>query len=368
MQDAEVVIDAAGELLAAAPSLEAASSGELLARRARLVDLATRGVAAELSVAAVAASSFRRLELMLEPHLGPAEATAAAEAVTSGHGLVVERHPLSSAGIFAGPTWVELGLAPPRPRVVTAGDSTGLEALEALEARLAACRSWSRSELIRWVRRAALRRLVYDTVHQLGRREAAKAAVLAVGGLVRAVNREAGRRLVEQGALDSQDDVDLLSDGELRLAMAGRPRSRGELARRARWLERYAAEGPLPARFTGRPPRAEIELPPGDRMEGWAASPGRVSGVAQVVASPLDGIEPGRVLVAEATDASWSPLFVDAVGIVLERGGPLSHAAILARELGVPAVLNVAGATTWLDGAEVVVDGDAGVVVRSGER
>ena len=70
---------------------------------------------------------------------------------------------------------------------------------------------------------------------------------------------------------------------------------------------------------------------------------------------------------AEATDASWSPLFVEAAGIVLERGGPLSHAAILARELGVPAVLNVAGATSLLDGLEVLVDGDAGVVVLTGE-
>jgi pyruvate,water dikinase len=69
------------------------------------------------------------------------------------------------------------------------------------------------------------------------------------------------------------------------------------------------------------------------------------------------------VLVAEATDASWAPLFVDAAAIVLERGGPLSHAAILSRELGVPAVLNVRGATRLLDGRLVTVDGDAGVVV-----
>jgi pyruvate,water dikinase len=67
--------------------------------------------------------------------------------------------------------------------------------------------------------------------------------------------------------------------------------------------------------------------------------------------------------VAEATDPSWSPLFMKAGAIVLDRGGPLSHAAILARELGVPAVLNVPGATRLLAGREVTVDGDAGIVI-----
>ena len=66
---------------------------------------------------------------------------------------------------------------------------------------------------------------------------------------------------------------------------------------------------------------------------------------------------------AETTDASWSPLFVRAGAIVVERGGPLSHGAILARELGLPAVLNVPGAASVLDGCVVSVDGDQGIVV-----
>jgi pyruvate,water dikinase len=73
---------------------------------------------------------------------------------------------------------------------------------------------------------------------------------------------------------------------------------------------------------------------------------------------------PGDVLVAHTTDASWSPLFLRAAAIVVEEGGPLSHAAILARELGVPAVVNVAGIVARLerDHADVVVDGDDGTV------
>jgi pyruvate,water dikinase len=68
--------------------------------------------------------------------------------------------------------------------------------------------------------------------------------------------------------------------------------------------------------------------------------------------------------VAVTTDASWAPLFMVAGAVVVEEGGPLSHAAIVARELGIPAVLNVPGVAARLRaGDRVTVDGDAGTVV-----
>ena len=75
-------------------------------------------------------------------------------------------------------------------------------------------------------------------------------------------------------------------------------------------------------------------------------------------------LEPGAVLVAPATDPSWVPLLLKAGALVVERGGPLSHAAIVAREFGLPAVLNIPDATTALDGVEEAqVDGTAGEVL-----
>jgi pyruvate,water dikinase len=85
------------------------------------------------------------------------------------------------------------------------------------------------------------------------------------------------------------------------------------------------------------------------------------------LSGPDDPLPKGSILLAEATDASWSPAFVDAGAIVLERGGPLSHAAILARELGVPAVLNVGAGVRSLDGRDLTVDGDSGIVVVHGD-
>jgi pyruvate,water dikinase len=71
----------------------------------------------------------------------------------------------------------------------------------------------------------------------------------------------------------------------------------------------------------------------------------------------------GEILVGRSTDPSWTPLFLVAAGIVMEQGGPLSHAAIIARELRLPAVLNVGGATRRIaTGTALSVDGTAGTV------
>jgi len=150
---------------------------------------------------------------------------------------------------------------------------------------------------------------------------------------------------------------------EIRSAFAGCPTPPNSLAGRRRWLRRFATEPPLPRVFVGVPEYAPVELPEGGRLDGWAASPGRYTGTARVVSEPDGTFEAGSILVAEATDASWSPLFLRAGAIIVDRGGPLSHAAILARELGVPAVLNVQGASQTLGGHRLTVDGDAGIVV-----
>jgi pyruvate,water dikinase len=119
--------------------------------------------------------------------------------------------------------------------------------------------------------------------------------------------------------------------------------------------------------FVGVPEPRPVEVPRGGRrLDGWAASAGRYTGTARFVSDGGERLEPGEILVAEATDASWSPLFLRAGAIVVDRGGPLSHAAILARELGIPAVLNVEGASRTLDGRRITVDGDAGIVVVLG--
>jgi pyruvate,water dikinase len=100
-------------------------------------------------------------------------------------------------------------------------------------------------------------------------------------------------------------------------------------------------------------------------LQGTGASGGRATGPPRVVRGPDDfgTVRPGDVLVCRETDPAWTPLFGVVAAVVTETGGLLSHAAIVARELGLPAVLGVPGAADALrDAAAVAVDGDAGTV------
>jgi pyruvate,water dikinase len=100
-------------------------------------------------------------------------------------------------------------------------------------------------------------------------------------------------------------------------------------------------------------------------MTGVPAAGGTARGIARVIATLAEAgrLRPGDVLVTRATDPAWTPLFPLVAAVVLEVGGQLSHGAIVAREYGVPAVVNVPGATTLIpDGQPIVVDGTAGRV------
>ncbi|MGY1633501.1 phosphoenolpyruvate synthase [Geodermatophilus sp. SYSU D01186] len=101
-------------------------------------------------------------------------------------------------------------------------------------------------------------------------------------------------------------------------------------------------------------------------VHGLAASPGRASGRVRVLLTPAEGgrLQDGEVLVAPLTNPDWMPTVRRASGLVTDTGGITCHAAIVARELGVPAVVGTRTATTTLtDGTEVTVDGDTGRVV-----
>ena len=360
--DAEIVVHAV-DGLGRGREVSSLATHDLAAYQFRLIDLAVRAAAAELAVASSAASSYRKIEVLLAPHLGDIEAGSWAERITSGHDIAVAPDVDASAAVFAGPTWSELGRAPPTEEDLHRTSTSGPDEWEQLISTLRSKASWGERGLFTAMRTRALRHVVAETTTLLKRREASKAALLRLGGEVRRTMLEQGARLTEQGVLDDPADVELLTMSEMRSAFAGRPVPPNTLAGRRRWLQRFAAEPPLPRVFVGVPEHAPLELPEGGRFDGWAASPGRFTGTATVVSDPDTPFEPGAILVAEATDASWSPLFLKAGAIVVDRGGPLSHAAILARELGVPAVLNVQGASRLFDGRRLTVDGDAGVVI-----
>jgi pyruvate,water dikinase len=212
-------------------------------------------------------------------------------------------------------------------------------------------------------------------------RERTKTNCIRVVHEQRLAARELGRRLVEQGILDTVEQVFMFTDGELDdlVALAhGRPivaipdpRQTAQ-EREAFYLSLFELEPPFVT--NGAPPpvaewprraTAATPAPAGTVLTGIPGCPGVVRGRARVVLDPTDprGLQPGEVLVAPITDPSWTPLFVPAGGVVVDVGAQITHAVIVSRELGLPCVVSVTGATRTIpDGALVEIDGAAGTV------
>ena len=111
--------------------------------------------------------------------------------------------------------------------------------------------------------------------------------------------------------------------------------------------------------------QAEAEMPTfSEEQKGTGCSAGIVTAAARVIHDPrTESLTPGDILVARHTDPGWIAVFSNASAIVVERGSLLSHTAIVARELGIPCVVGLKGATRWIQNGETIgVDGARGVV------
>ncbi|HET7461193.1 MAG TPA: PEP-utilizing enzyme, partial [Longimicrobium sp.] len=179
----------------------------------------------------------------------------------------------------------------------------------------------------------------------------------------RAAIVEVGRRLAARGAIGAADDVFFLRKQTLVALMeGGAPGGAADEARRNR-AEYDAAKERTPPRVYGE----AVETPADGALRGLPGSPGVAEGPVCLVHGVEDfaRFTPGSVLVARTTNPAWTPLFYSAVAVVTESGGPLSHGAVTAREVGVPAVMAVHGALSALrDGERVRVNGGQGVVSR----
>jgi phosphohistidine swiveling domain-containing protein len=198
-------------------------------------------------------------------------------------------------------------------------------------------------------------------------REVGKAAFLQAIDGARAAAREIGDRLVEHDAIDDREDVFFATLHEITGAPPADLRDRIAF-RRSKNAEYAGFE--LPERWTGSPVPQRIASRPDDNRPdavvlGVAVSPGVVEGRARIVHDPFGDVdfEPGDILVCETTDPSWVVLFQLASAVVIDVGGAMSHGAIVARELGIPAVINTRDGTRIIkDGARIRVDGAAGRV------
>ena len=200
-------------------------------------------------------------------------------------------------------------------------------------------------------------------------RERTRAWVTRVLGMLRAIALEIDRRLVRADPELGSGAVFFCTFDELLTVLRAGRSDVTELVhmRRAEFARDERRPDP-PVSFVGFPPAVVLPPASGVTLRGLPASGGVVEGRARVL-SPAGRdsarLAPGEVLVARTTDVGLSPLFLVAAAVVTELGGPLSHAALVAREYGVPAVVNVPSVTTAIKTGDLVrVDGDRGIVER----
>jgi pyruvate,water dikinase len=209
-------------------------------------------------------------------------------------------------------------------------------------------------------------------------RENLRFARTQVFGRARQIFMELGRRLYAADELAAARDVFYLNMDEILGYVEGTATStdlqmlamlrKAEFARYAMLpapAERFATYGAVHQGNTFQSANTAQGLSGDeDERQGTGCCPGVVRGRARVVPDPMAVVlAPGDILVAERTDPSWIMIMPAAAGLLVARGSLLSHAAIVARELGIPAIVGLTGVTQWLhDGDEVEFDGRTGVV------
>ncbi len=220
------------------------------------------------------------------------------------------------------------------------------------------------------LRRSLFAKALEDTRHFMALREETKDLLMRLADMTRTVVHACGRRLLEQGFIDDFDDVHFFVMDEIARIARGeidRDQAHAIIARRRRdyaWSE--SVRVPKEQKGAARYLEGDEALPEGAAaLRGLGVSPGRVTGTARVLLDPRDGctLVPGEILVAPFTDVAWTPLFLNAAGLVVDVGGLLSHGSIVAREYGIPAVVGVGDATRRIrTGDRIEVDGSGGVV------
>lgn len=235
-------------------------------------------------------------------------------------------------------------------------------------------RHWQRETALQRVRRSLrlrpLRRLGFERSLRVAQRISVTAAnvqfeTARFSASLRAAALELGARLRAAGSIDRVDDVFFLLLDEL--AQPGQALRERVALRRAQ----HAKDAPLEPAFAIDAQGTAVEQATRTAvargaLRGVPASPGRASGRVWIVRdAPAGGPPPGDVLVVPHADPAWTPLFAVAAAVVVETGGQASPALMIARELGIPSVAGVAGATQQLvEGEAVKVDGSRGIVAR----
>ena len=214
--------------------------------------------------------------------------------------------------------------------------------------------------VVRW-----LTKLARQTVRS---REETKSGLVKLTTVFKVAYRELGRRATAEGLLPDPDAVFFLTQEELGRLVADAEPELAEVAAARREILPLQDALQFPDVFAGEPEPLDPELSgdPADKIvTGNPVSRGKVTGIARVVRTPeeAEALCQGEILVAPITDVGWTPYFSMIAGLVTDIGSAVSHGAVVAREFGLPAVVNTRiGTQVFESGDRITLDADIGVV------
>jgi rifampicin phosphotransferase len=346
----------------------------------------------DLGIASLADQVVARPTLMHWFETGAGRSLEALEALDGGAELAVAiREFLARHGHMGQafddlllPSWAEapsifLGELGQRVATARASGESAVAHSEARRARL-------RAEAAR--REATVRDRLADRPQALERFAAALARAQEVGHLsethnywmdrmvqarLRTLSGRVGARLVREGVMDQRDDIFFLHIEEVAELIQHPTDRRQQVAERRGVHARNMTlrppatlgKAPVDSGYRSRFDQTRENAEEADQLKGIGASAGVVRGPARIVLREDDfaQVAPGDIVVSPSASPSWVSIFPVAGGLVTNTGGALSHAAVVAREFGLPAVVGAAGATTLIPpGCELEIDGTAGTV------
>ena len=227
-----------------------------------------------------------------------------------------------------------------------------------------------RRELKNPIKRLIFNKLLIRSQKGAVFRENIKSEVIRLIVVTRQLLLELGNRFANQGLLAETDDIFFLEFRDILQIAKGRHKLdiRQIVATRRREYKRWQSITPPkvvvgeydPDSFVPEVVDADVDV-----LKGWAVSSGVAAGKARVIlrADTEEQLLAGEILVAPFTDPGWTPYFFPAAAIVMDQGSLLSHGSIVAREYGIPCVVNVGPATRIIKtGQTIQVDGNNGVV------
>ncbi len=208
------------------------------------------------------------------------------------------------------------------------------------------------------------------TQRAIQRREATKSMLVEATTRFKRAYRILGEQLQHEGLLNDNDSVFFLTHDELGHLVTENKTDWADKAIKRRTVYQQQLSLQFPDISIGKPePVANVAS--SDACIGTPVSQGLVTGFARVVHTLLEAndIKPGEILITPVTDVCWSPYFAVIGGLVTEKGSAVSHGAVVAREYGIPAVVNLKGATQrFKTGDRVVLDGFNGTLTKCAKK